>query len=173
MRSSPSGSTPSSPRSGSSVLSSTRARSVVGFLAGVYLVLLAYATLTPADTAENVTGVVAVIAAFVSAAVGSDPDLTYAVLESAANVALFVPLGALIAWPLARTRTVAIVGAASVGAATSFAIEFAQRFIDGRYSTMADVAANGAGAALGALALVCVVRVHQSRRHDGASVPTP
>jgi len=80
---------------------SHRARIAVAFLAGVYVVLLAYATLTPADTAEGVTGVVAVIAASVAAALGSDPDATYAMLEVAANVALFIPFGMLVAAPRA------------------------------------------------------------------------
>lgn len=141
----------------------SRARGTVGFLTGVYVVLLIYATLTPADTAESVTGVVAVIAASVSAAIGSDPDATYAVLESAANVALFAPLGALVATPLLRTRGVAIVAAASVGASTSLAIEFAQRYIDGRYSTMADVAANSAGAILGGTIIVTAVAATAGR----------
>ncbi|HET8958363.1 MAG TPA: VanZ family protein [Microcella sp.] len=141
----------------------SRARGAVGFFAGVYVVLLAYATLTPADTAESVTGVVAVIAASVSAAIGGDLDATYAVLESAANVALFVPLGALVATPLRRTRGVAIVAAASVGASTSLAIEFAQRYIDGRYSTMADVAANSGGAILGGTVIVTVVATTAGR----------
>lgn len=143
---------------------SHRARSAVAFLAGVYFVLLAYATLTPADTAEGVTGVVAVIAASVAAAIGSDPDATYAVLEVAANVALFVPFGMLVAAPRASAPAIVLVASACLGAATSLAIEFAQRYIDGRYSTMVDVAANSAGAILGAAIVVTAVAA-TTRRH--------
>lgn len=143
----------------------------MGFLAGVYLVLLAYATLTPADTAENVTGVVAVIAASVAAAIGSDPDATYAVLEVAANVALFMPFGMLVAAPRASAPVIALVATASIGTATSLAIEFAQRFIDGRYSTMVDVAANGIGAVLGAILLVWACRYGTGRQRGRRRVP--
>lgn len=129
---------------------SHRAHSAIAFLAGVYLVLLVYATLTPADAATTVTGVVAVIAASVAAALGSDPDATYAVLEVAANVALFVPFGMLVAAPRASAPVIALLASVSLGAATSLAIEFAQRYIDGRYSTMVDVGANSVGAILGA-----------------------
>lgn len=149
-----------------------RAHHTLAFLAGAYLVLLAYATLTPADTAQTVTGVVDVIAASFAAALGADPDATYAVAESAANVALFTPLGMLVAAPRASAPAIALVAATSLGAATSLAIELAQRGIDGRVSTMADVAANTAGAILGA-ALVTAALSVRARRPRVTTARTP
>lgn len=73
----------------------------------------------------------------------------YSVVESASNVLLFVPLGALVAWVIGRGYW--WVGAAA-GLLTSCAIELAQfLFLPGRYPTLADVLANTLGALLGAL----------------------
>lgn len=73
----------------------------------------------------------------------------YGFVESASNVLLFVPLGALVVWIIGRRYW--WVGAAA-GLLTSCAIELAQfLFLPGRYPTLADVLANALGAALGSL----------------------
>jgi glycopeptide antibiotics resistance protein len=74
--------------------------------------------------------------------------------DAAVNVALFVPLG----WLLARaarsqnvTPLAGIVVAAAVGAAFSLGVETIQFFIATRYSSVLDVLANTAGTVLGAV----------------------
>ena len=74
--------------------------------------------------------------------------------DLAINVALFVPLG----WLLARagrsggvSPVTRIVLAAGLGAAFSLGIETAQYFIASRYSSVVDVLANTAGTAVGAM----------------------
>lgn len=82
--------------------------------------------------------------------------LDYGFVESAANVLLFVPLGALVALIIGRGYW--WVGAAA-GLLISCAIELAQLlFLPGRYATPADVLANTIGAVLGALLTLLVRR---------------
>jgi len=60
------------------------------------------------------------------------------------NIALFVPLGALLAlrrWPLLR--------AAAAGVTLSAAVEAAQLVVPGRYASVDDVLLNGVGTAVG------------------------
>lgn len=150
----------------------SRTQRITVALASAYVGLLAFATLTPAQTASTVTGIVGVISAIVAELVGTDPDATYAVAESAANVVLFMPLGIFVAASRASAPAIALTAALSIGAATSLAIEFAQRGIPGRFSTMADVAANSGGALLGALTLVLAARLWAATgRASRARVP--
>lgn len=81
----------------------------------------------------------------------------YGFVESASNVLLFVPLGALMVWIMGRRCW--WVGVAA-GLLLSCLIELAQfLFLPARYPALADVAANTLGAALGALlALLIIVR---------------
>ena len=75
------------------------------------------------------------------------------------NVLLFVPAGAWVAWELRRpfTSPVARLTATIVAlAAYSFVAESIQYFVPGRVSSIVDVVANTAGAALGALLLAGV-----------------
>ena len=90
------------------------------------------------------------------------PDwVDYGFVESAANVLLFVPLGALVAWIIGRGYW--WVGAAA-GLLTSCVFELAQfLFLPGRYPTLADVLANTLGALLGAV-LTLVARQIMPRR---------
>lgn len=86
------------------------------------------------------------------------PDwVDYSLVESASNVLLFVPLGALMVWLLGRPY--GWVGPAA-GLLVSSLMELAQFFfLPARYPTLADVAANTSGAALGALlALLAMAR---------------
>jgi len=77
-----------------------------------------------------------------------DPLLLTTPFDLVANVALFVPLGFLLrlGWRDARWWVVPLVGTAA-----SLCIETAQLFEAARYSALADVATNGAGAGVGAL----------------------
>lgn len=81
----------------------------------------------------------------------------YGFVESASNVLLFVPLGALAVWLLGRPYW--WVGPAA-GLLLSSLIELAQfLFLPERYPALADVAANTSGAVIGALfALLTLAR---------------
>ena len=79
------------------------------------------------------------------------------VLEVVSNVALFVPLGllGLLLWPSRR-----VLGWTAAGAGLSAAIELSQLlFLPHRFATISDVAANTAGALLGALLAAGIRRV--------------
>jgi VanZ family protein len=86
--------------------------------------------------------------------------IDYAFIESAANVLLFVPLGALV---------VRIFGSrywwtgAAAGLVLSALIELAQfLFLPARYPTLLDVAANTGGATLGSLLTLLVLTLRRS-----------
>jgi glycopeptide antibiotics resistance protein len=112
-----------------------------------YLAVLFWIVFAPAEDAGRVTGVVA-LAAQLLAGIGIPFDLSYLVLEFLANVALFLPLGALLAVAFARLPWWAIVG---IGFVTSVAIELVQLGLPSRFSTVSDVVANTLGTALGLL----------------------
>ncbi|MCU1522730.1 MAG: VanZ family protein [Arthrobacter sp.] len=85
--------------------------------------------------------------------------IDYAFVESASNVLLFVPLGALVVWILGGrywwTGGVA-------GMLLSALIELAQFvFLPARYPTLLDVAANTAGAALGGLFTLLILTLRK------------
>jgi VanZ family protein len=88
----------------------------------------------------------------------------YPFVEFAANSALFLPLGVLLALVLdRRPSALRIVTAGVLGAATSVAAELAQGLLMvNRTMDPRDVLANGVGAAIGAIATVLVA--HAVRR---------
>nr|WP_237399269.1 VanZ family protein [Rathayibacter iranicus] len=103
--------------------------------------------------------------------------VNYSLIESGANVVLFIPLGLLVALHVrARLAWIAV----AVGALTSCLIELGQLlFLAARFATLEDVAANTTGAALGAL-VGCVLRaillVRERRRaakHNDAFAHIP
>jgi VanZ family protein len=74
--------------------------------------------------------------------------------DAVSNVLLFLPLGGLIGFRLARRGTglgMILVVAAVSGLALSASVECAQLFLPGRVPSLVDLATNTAGAALGAL----------------------
>lgn len=71
----------------------------------------------------------------------------FSVRDLCANVALFVPLGAVIAWPSGRSRALAAV---LTGLALSVLAETYQVYCHAAFPSTADVGANTLGAALGA-----------------------
>ncbi|WP_091230786.1 VanZ family protein [Microbacterium sp. 3J1] len=110
-----------------------------------YLAVVALIVWLPGKDAESVTGIVAMTARML-AGWGVPFEVGYPVLEFAANIALFVPFGALVAaaWPaLPAWKVVA------AGAATSVVIELVQIALPTRYPTVSDVVANTLGAAVG------------------------
>jgi hypothetical protein len=86
-------------------------------------------------------------------------------LEVVANVLLFVPLGFL--YRLTRPSGHPALAALVLGALVSLAIEAAQLFETARSSSALDVAANAAGAALGAAAYA---RIARAARADGRAL---
>jgi VanZ family protein len=81
--------------------------------------------------------------------------ITYPVVESASNVVMFVPLGALIAI-LALPRLWWVSGL--FGLIASLLIEFSQMlFLPQRFASAGDLAANTAGALLGGM-VICALR---------------
>jgi glycopeptide antibiotics resistance protein len=112
-----------------------------------YLVALALIVWLPADQAGRVTGVVA-DAARLLVPLGVPFDVGYTVLEILANIALFVPFGALLLWSWPRLRPWHVL---VLGLGTSVVIELVQFAIPSRFPTLSDVVANGTGALVGAV----------------------
>lgn len=88
--------------------------------------------------------------------------------DIAANVLLYLPFGASVAW-LVATRLgglVAVVAATAAGAALSFVIEYAQLYETRRVTSLSDVACNTAGAFAGAWVALAIAgarrRMHAS-----------
>lgn len=138
-----------------------RLRSAARVLLLPYLVALGLIVWLPGQDAEAVTGVVATMARMLEGW-GVPFDLGYPVLEFIANIALFVPFGALVAmaWPALQAWKVIV-----AGAATSIVIEVVQIALPTRFPTVSDVIANTLGAAVG----VAVVAVLRRRRKVGAA----
>jgi glycopeptide antibiotics resistance protein len=92
---------------------------------------------------------------------GAPGWIDYSFVESASNVVLFLPFGALLVWIVGPRRF--WVGIAA-GVLLSTLIELAQyAFLPARYATLHDVAANTLGATLGAV----LARLLKFRRQDG------
>jgi len=84
--------------------------------------------------------------------------------DVAANVLLYVPFGACLAWLLARRfgGTLAVLAATLAGAALSFAIETAQLYETRRVSSLADFACNTTGAFAGACLALAIARTRRN-----------
>jgi VanZ family protein len=129
------------------------------YLAFAYVALVVYASLYPlSGWRPGVAGPFAFLTA---------PLPRYLTLfDLAVNVLGYVPLGFLIAASLRppRTATAAIVLATLAGALLSFACEATQSFLPARIASNVDLATNGAGALLGALAAMWLDRRLAGRR---------
>lgn len=89
----------------------------------------------------------------------------YPVLELAANMVLFIPLGALMAWILGRRLWW---GGVAVGFTVSVLIELTQLlFLPERFPSLSDVAANTFGAMVGALAALMLMTLPAVVRFRG------
>ena len=128
-------------------------------LAG-YALLVAVAVLwpTPVDAGANST-LQAVLAALHEA--GGPRWIDYNLVESGANVLMFVPLGLLAALLMPTGwRSLAPAGAFLL----SGAVEWAQReFLPGRYASLQDVWTNTLGAALGTVLAYAWLEFRQNR----------
>ncbi len=111
-----------------------------------YLALVGWITLSPLD-APSQFGILWKLAEFFEANAATD-WITFARLEFAANVVMFVPLGLFLVLLLGRRQWWLAIG---FGLALTAAIEFAQQFIANRVSDPRDLVANGIGAIVGTL----------------------
>lgn len=94
-------------------------------------------------------------------AAGMPAWINYAFVESASNVVLFVPLGALVVWILGRRYWWA---GAAAGLLLSGLIELAQfAFLPERYPSLADVVADTGGSTLGGLFALLVMTLREAR----------
>ncbi|MCT9819027.1 VanZ family protein [Microbacterium sp. W1N] len=91
------------------------------------------------------------------------PALTYERVEFAANIALFVPFGLLLALIMRSRRWLAL----PIAVATTVLVELAQGLLPQRTPSVFDVIANTAGACLG----IVVATVLDSRRRRQAQTP--
>ncbi|WP_124342391.1 VanZ family protein [Cellulomonas algicola] len=139
----------------------TRRRALVAVLV-VYLAGVARLTLWPEPAPDATFGLVRTVLAWLQE---RGLPVTYAGTEAVANVVLFVPFGLLVGVLLRRAWW-----AVALGAATSAAIELAQRaFLPSRVPTVQDVVMNTLGAALGVAVLLVARRV--ARRRTGRALP--
>lgn len=124
-----------------------------------YLLFVGFTVWLPATVSAKVTGLVGLLAQWVADAGIAPYRPSAVVLEVLANVALFVPVGLLLAFALPRLRLWQIV---LIGALMSGLIETVQGFMPSRFPTISDVLANTAGAAIGGVIALLLVRLRTS-----------
>lgn len=134
-----------------------------------YVVALALIVWLPASAASKVTGIAFRIARYVSEHSGIALSTSYTVFEFLANIALFVPFGALLvaAWPRRSAWIVLLLGYSA-----SATIELVQTLLPSRYPTLSDVIANALGTAIGCT-IARSFRSSPRPRRPADSVRTP
>jgi glycopeptide antibiotics resistance protein len=130
-----------------------------------YLALVGWITLSPLDTPSQF-GILWRLAEFFEGHAATD-WLTFARLEFAANVAMFVPVGLFLVLLLGRRQWWLAIG---LGLALTAAIEFAQQFIANRVSDPRDLVANGIGAIVGTLLALALTAAKARRIRLASSV---
>src|SRR5690554_2623890 len=98
-----------------------------------YALVLALIVWLPDAEASRVTGLVGRIAGSLASRLDVSYSTTYTLMEFAANIALFVPFGVLLAvgWPRLKTWHLA-----ALGLLTSGLIEFVQLYLPTRFTTV-------------------------------------
>ncbi|PRB59823.1 VanZ family protein [Microbacterium sp. MYb45] len=125
-----------------------------------YLLFIGFTVWLPANVSAKVTGLVGVMARWVSDA-GIAPYYQSAVVfEFLANVALFVPVGFLLPFAWSRLRLWQVV---LIGALMSGLIESVQGLMPSRYPTISDVIANSLGSLAGGVIAVLLILMLPSR----------
>ena len=128
-------------------------------LLALYVGVVALVTLTPHSVDRGVYPLLMRGVRFVQN--HGAPGFRYSMIEESANVAMFVPLGALgvLAFGIRRWWAVAL-----AAAALSACVELAQgAFLPERVASLTDVAANGTGGLVG-VALAAAVAARRRRR---------
>jgi hypothetical protein len=146
-------------------------RVVVRVLIAGYLLGLALVAFWPTPVDRAARGTIARAVTFLQS--HGLPWLEYAHVEWGANVVLYVPFGVLGVLLLRRWWLVAL-----LGIVVSIGVELGQRFLlPERFSSPADVAANGLGTLLGVAVAAVVVRLsgrgtsNDRGRSDGRRSP--
>ena len=122
----------------------------------IYALALAAIAFWPVPVDSGMGGLLGAISAAV-------PWLSYTVIESVANVLMFVPLGVLLAAALPRRRTLV----APIALVVTVLIELSQAlFLDQRTPSLGDIIANLAGAVIG----LGIVVVTERRSRAGRAV---
>lgn len=125
-----------------------------------YLLFIGFTVWLPANVSAKVTGLVGVMARWVSDA-GIAPYYQSAVVfEFLANVALFVPVGFLLPFAWSRLRLWHVV---LIGALMSGLIESVQGLMPSRFPTISDVIANSLGTLAGGVIAVLLILMLPSR----------
>lgn len=125
-----------------------------------YLLFIGFTVWLPANVSAKVTGLVGLMARWVSEA-GIAPYYQSAVVfEFLANVALFVPVGFLLPFAWSRLRLWQVV---LIGALMSGLIESVQGLMPSRFPTISDVIANSLGTLVGGVIAALIVLILPSR----------
>ena len=119
-----------------------------------YLLFVGFTVWLPATVSAKVTGLVGIVATWVADAGIASYSRSAFVLEILANVALFVPVGLLLAlaWPRLRLWQTVL-----IGALMSVVIETVQGVMPSRFPTLSDVIANTTGTLIGALIVTIIL----------------
>ena len=141
-----------------------RARRVAQLLLAVLLVAVACITLWPSPVDEGGRSALLLVLDRLHAR-GIPQRVDYGFVERAANVVMFVPFGALLAFLLApRRRWLAV----ALPATASLLVEGVQHVaLPRRFASGWDVLANTTGALLGAVAVVAVMALLRRRTGPG------
>ncbi|UYO96353.1 VanZ family protein [Microbacterium sp. M28] len=125
-----------------------------------YVIGLALIVFLPASVASRATGIAFRIARFVSDLTGISLSTSDTIFEFLANIALFVPLGVLLAagWPRLRPWVIILVGYSA-----SATIELTQTLLPSRVPTISDVVANTLGTIVGCLVVRTVLTTSRER----------
>ncbi|MBM7025667.1 VanZ family protein [Clavibacter zhangzhiyongii] len=134
---------------------------LLGTATALYLGLVAWITLSPEPYDRRIDG-------FLFRALGAlhrhdgTAWITYSLVEGAANVAMFVPVGMFLVLLLGRSRWWLAI---ALGVGLSALIELAQAFLPTRVSDVRDLLHNGLGALVGVVVvLILTARSENARR---------
>jgi VanZ family protein len=130
----------------------TTDRRIAASLLAVILFLIVFGSLYPFSFAANGSSPVDLLRGLSFAGTTRS--------DVAANVLLYLPLGACLAWLLAARfgAPAAVAGATILAAALSFAVEFSQLYETRRVTSLADFACNTVGAFAGACFAIAISR---------------
>jgi glycopeptide antibiotics resistance protein len=131
---------------------------VLSLVTIAYLALVGWITLSPIDSPSQF-GILWALAEFFDSHAATD-WITFARLEFAANVLMFVPVGLFFVLLLGRSLWWLAI---AMGIAMTVAIEYAQHFIANRVSDPRDLVANAIGAIVGTLVALALTAAKARR----------